>query len=93
MSNKETELKTYSVSVGGVCDYEADFYIEASSHEEAIRLVAEGEGEREQFFASEEFEGETTYYIDGSSYTTDGRTCQDGELKIEEKKYEDEDEG
>ena len=87
-----SEKVTYSVSVGGRCDYEADFYIEASSHEEAIRLVAEGEGEREQFFASEEFEDKTTYYIDGSSYTTDG-TCQDdGELEIKEKIYEEEDE-
>ena len=71
--------------------YEADFYVEASSHEEAIRLVAKGEGDREQFFASEEFEDETTYFIDGSSYTTDG-TYQDDELKIKEKIYEEEDE-
>ena len=85
MSNKETELKTYSVSVGGVCDYEADFYIEASSHKEAIRLVTEGEGEREQFFASEEFSEKTNYYIDGSFYSTDG-SYEDGELKIKEDK-------
>ena len=84
-------MGTYNVSVGGTTTYEADFIVDADSREEAIRLVIEGEADREQFFASEEFGGKTSYYADYKRYLSDGTEDEDGDLIIKEKEEDEDD--